>query len=724
MADTATAPPDATSDSTTTEGTDTAEHAVVNEPEGTTDPAPEKPKTSRGRPQAMPLLVHGTNATGIAAGVAYGVAGVPGLIAAGVAGAAVGVAALAGKKRSKASAARKAAAANRSGGGSGRAGGGAGKGGLLGRGGGRGRGGGGAAGGGGRGRGGGRMNGRGGRMNTGSSEAGTKNRPGGGGHRAGGGAGRGPDGSGSGKHGRGGGLGGLLGKGGGANSPGANTPKGTGGGKNSPGGSGAGQQSRSGKAWQTLKGWGNKMRRNTGSGGSGSSGGSGTGGSGAGQQSRSGKAWQTLKGWGNKMRRNTGSGGSGSSGGSGTGGSGAGSGTKTSTPAKTRLGRALQKMRGWAGKLRRSKKKSGSTSSGSSGPTTGRLYRMRRVAARKLGHWARCAGAGLLAGLGGLLTLPLGLLWGTWRLLTRHRDPLRGFAYPVRIAGRIWRFFFRHSKARHDKEAKADTLNLKVNNPRKDTDPVTGPSLAAGTTVLDGNTSKFAMAMRAAHSAYTGYSPRSMMEVAAEYAGLPNGIRAAALAVQQMAVNADQKYPCSKKALAKLSEACAKLIAAAARADGMVAFFRMVHAFDIERIVAPRTNEWMWNVTPNGADAPESAMFMPGRIESGCVLMAVLYRTFEPVHMMQVGSEFQGISYGLTALADCVQALYERTNALYPVDDRVTDEIGKLVSMIRAASDDAGLAAKLFVEDHHREISHNVNPRKGPAAESMWNTPR
>ena len=27
-------------------------------------------------------------------------------------------------------------------------------------------------------------------------------------------------------------------------------------------------------------------------------------------------------------------------------------------------------------------------------------------------------------------------------------------------------------------------------------------------------------------------------------------------------------------------------------------------------------------------------------------------------------------------------------------------------------------------EDHRLEISHNVNPRKGPAAESMWNTPR
>ncbi|MFF2517871.1 hypothetical protein [Streptomyces sp. NPDC058086] len=674
MADTATAPPD----STTSEGTDTAEYTVVTEPSEAADPAPEPKKTSRGRPQALPLLVHGTNATGIAVGIAYGVAGVPGLIAAGAAGAAVGAAALAGrKKRSKASAARKAAAANRSGGGSGRAGGGAGKGGLLGR------------GGGGRGAGG----------------AGSGRRPGGGRH-TGGGSGRGSGGSGgSGSQKNGRGPGGLLSKGGGrgkgglgggAASPGANTPKDAGG-KNNPGGNGggkagAGQQSRTGKAWQTLKGWGNKMRRKNRGAGTGASGNSGN---------------------------------SGGSNGSGTGSSGKG----TTTPAKSRLGRAMQKMRGWAGKLRRSKKGNAGTSGGSSGsgktgPTTSRLYRLRRLAARKLGHWARCAGAGFLAGLGGLLTLPLGILWGTWRLLTKHRDPLAGFNFPVRTAGRIWRFFFRRSKARHDKEAKADQLNLTVNDPRKDTDPVTGPSLAASSSVLDGNNSKFALAMRATHSAYTGYSPTSMMEVAAEYAGLPNGIRAAAMAVQQMAVNSDQKYPCSKRAIAKLTEAYQRMVAAAARADNMVALFRYAHKFDIERIVAPRTNEWMWNVTPTGSSASEAAMFQPGRIESGCVLMAVLYRTFEPVHMMQVGAEYQGIGYGLTALADAIQALHQRTRDQYPVDDRVTDELGTLVQMIRAAADDADMAAKLFLEDHRLEISHNVNPRKGPAAESMWNTPR
>ncbi|MFI2214957.1 hypothetical protein [Streptomyces sp. NPDC020141] len=741
MADTATAAPESTPDTPENEGVDTGEHTLATTGQQSPEPPPEAPRASRGRPRAIPLIVHGTNASGIAAGVAYAVAGVPGLAAAGAAGAAVGAAALAGrKKRSKISAARKAAASNRSGGtnspgGSGRGGGaGAGKGGLLGRGGGRGgrtgsggtgRGTGSGAGPGTGGRGRGPGSGGGGRGGTrptgngaGQGSAGGGRGPGNGGrHTAPGpngrGSGNGPgSGAGPGKKGRG--LGGLLGKGGrgkgggGLNSPGANTPQGTGslnkGGKNAGGG-----------------------RKNAAGGGKNA----------AGPQSRSGKAWQTVKGWMNKGHRkmNTGGGSSGSGTGS-AGGSGSGSTAAPKTkPASTRRGRlwskAKNKARAWAGKLRRTKKKtpgasgtSGAGGAGKAGPASGRLYRMRRLAARKIGHWARCTGAGFLAGLGGLLTLPLGLVWGMWRMVTRHRDPLGAFAFPVRIAGRIWRFFFRRSKARHDKEAKADQLNLTVNDPRKDTDPVSGTSLTSGTAVLDGNNSKFALAMRATHASYTGYRPRSMMEVAAEYAGLPNGIRATAMALQQMAVNSDQKYPCSKRAVAKLAEAAQRLVNAGGRAGGMVTLFRAAHAFDIERILSPRTNEWMWNVTPTGGDAPAGAMFMPGRIESGCVLMAVLYRTFEPVHMMQVGTEYQGMKLGLEALADSVAALYERTRDAYPVDDRVTSELRMLVSMIGAAADDAAVAAQLFLEDHAREISHNINPRKGPAAEGMWNTPR
>jgi hypothetical protein len=636
VADTATIEPDADLGTPESGGVDAGDYIVQTVPEQPSEAAGEGRSQSRGRPRAVPLIIHGANATGITVGVAYAVAGVPGLVAAGVAGAAVGAAALAGRKRrSKVSAAR--AAANRSSatGGARRSGAGSGRG-------------------------------------SGGSKSGCNRK------------GPGQKGSGS--------LSGRRSGGGRHAAPGSSGAAGSKGGKNS-----AGLKGR--KAG--LKGRLPHLKKGAG-GGATSTGAS------------------TSKNSGGKS-----GGAKGSTGAAGTGG-GASAGTGT-TRAAARRGRLWQKIRRGAGKLRR-----GTKGAGSGGTTGGaqphrsqaRIYRMRRLVVRKLGHWARCTGAGVLAGLGGFLAIPLGLLWGAVRIVTRHRDPLHGFALPVRIAGRIWRLFYRRSKARHDSEAQADQLNLTVNDPRKDSDPVSGPSLVSGTSVLDGNTSKFALSMRAAHSTYTSYHPRSMMEVAAEYAGLPNAIRATASAVRQMAVNSDQKYPCSKRAVAKLSEAFAGLMVAASRADNMNRLFRGVHRFDIERIVSPRTNEWMWNVTPTGSSAPEGAMFMPGRIEAGCVLMAVLYRTFEPVHMMQVGSEFQGIAYGLTALADAIDTLRQRTRDLYPVDDRVLDELSAIVTMVRAAADHADMAAKLFVEDHRLEISHNTNPRKGPAVEGMWNTPR
>ncbi|MFD3422388.1 hypothetical protein [Streptomyces decoyicus] len=447
-------------------------------------------------------------------------------------------------------------------------------------------------------------------------------------------------------------------------------------------------------------------------------------------KSKSGKAWQTLKGWANRARRRAGSsaGPSGTSPGKKSSTSSPKSGPKGANAGSTSTTRGRghklrQRIRTVGGRLRqRLARLAGAATAQAT--SNSRLYRLRRLANRKLRHWARCTGAGSLAALGGLLTLPLGIIWGSWRLLTKHRDPLAGFALSVRVAGRIWRFFVRRSKARHDNEAQADELTLTVNDPRKDTDPMSGSPLVAGTAVLDGKNSKFALSMNAARDGYTGYRPTHMTQVAAEYAGLPNGIRAVAEAVRSMAVKSDERYPCSKRAIAKLTETFQVLLNTARRADDMVALFRAVHAFDIQRIREPRTNEWMWNVTPLAADAPEGAMFMPGRLEAGCVLMKVLYQAYTPVHMMQVGSEFQGMGYGLVALADGVNVLHQRTRDLYPVDDRVTNEIGILTGNIRAAADFANMAATLLVEDHRLEISHNTNPRKGPAAEGMWNTAR
>lgn len=120
----------------------------------------------------------------------------------------------------------------------------------------------------------------------------------------------------------------------------------------------------------------------------------------------------------------------------------------------------------------------------------------------------------------------------------------------------------------------------------------------------------------------------------------------------------------------------------------------------------------MWNVTPLGADAPEGAMFAPDRLEAGCVLMSVLYQAYAPVHIMQVGAEFQGMGYAL-ADVDADAVLRQRTRDQYPVDDRILNELGIITGNLRAAAHFAAMAAVLFVEEHHLEISHNTNLRKG-----------
>ncbi|MFE2045330.1 hypothetical protein ACFXAZ_31325 [Streptomyces sp. NPDC059477] len=722
MADTATLDPQQTPGTPAADTSAAGTTVVQAAPDPAPAPVPEPPAPRRGRTRAVPLLVHGTNATGTTLGAAYTAAGVPGLAAAAGVGAAVGLAALAGRRKKNAAAARRAArdaARNRSGSATG---GGTGQSGRSGRGGGllgTGR----VSGSSGRGS-------RGGAGSSGGSSGGRmNNRSGGLNGRAGGLNGRSPGASGTGRgaSGRGGiapgspgspggPRGGLNKNGGRLNTPGGRLNKNSGGmngtGPGRPGGSGGG---RNGGGSPN----GGRHRKN------------GTGGT-----NGSGGAWQGVKSALGKLRRRDVNNGGGTTNTTAPKTPDPATTPKTSKTPKTpktggrsRVSRMLNTARSWMNRLRRTKKakaaaKGGSGSGTAAGKVPGRVYRWRRLVLRKTGHWARCAGAGLLAALTGLATLPLGILWGTWRLFTKHRDPLHGFLFPVRIAGRIWRRFFRRSRARHDADARAEQLNLTVNDPRKDTDTSMGSSLDTSSAVLDGKNSKFALAMSASHASYAGYRPRSMMEVAAEYAGLPNALRATAATVRDMAVASDRRYPCSKRALVKLAEAAQRTANAAARADDMVVLFRAAHAFDIERILHPRTGEWMWNVTPNGAAVPEAVMFMPGRIESGCVLMSALYRTFEPVHMMQVGAEYEGMSLGLASLADSVSLLHTRTRDVYPVDDRVTDELGTITATLRAAADDAAMAAKLFAHDHRREISHNVNPRKGRSSEEMWNTPR
>ncbi|WP_182607804.1 hypothetical protein, partial [Streptomyces alkaliphilus] len=646
----------------------------------TPEPAASERSVRRGRPRAVPLLVHGTNGAAALTGAAYVGAGAAGLMAVGAAGAAAGAAAL---YRSRRTTRTRPATGTRNGGsgGSGRGGSGAGGGYRSGAGGGGWRTGsrsGGLIG---------PRNGSGsgsrsglGSGGLGSGRSGSRNGPGGGSGtgRSGGGTGRSGSWFGSGGSGRsGGGLGTA-----GTRGPGT-APR-------------SGREDKPGRLRGAAR-WLNGRRDR--------------------QERRDRNTDPTTD---KHRRRNP---------------------DRSTDPRKktrkekdkkpgavdrSRSGRLRRWVRAAAGRLSPTRTRgadttaAGTTKPGS--PVGGRWYRLRRIAARKTAHWARCGAAGLVAAFAGLLTLPASVLWGLWRTITRHRDPLHAWLLPIRIAGRVWRRLRRRSRRRHDREQRADALTLTVHRGKDDT--TMSGSLTPVEITFDPTHSRFGQAMNAAHAAYTGYRPRSMMEVAAEYAGLPNSFHSTADAIRHLTLNCAGKYPCSPRAAGKLGEAYERLLIGAARARDMVSLFRDLHAFDIERIRNPRTNEWMWNVTPLAAESPEGAMFAPGRLESGCVMVGVLYRTYEPEHMMDVGNEMAGIGLGLAHLGEALGELHHRTRTAYPVDERVTDELGTLASIARAAADDAALAAKLYAADHAREIHHNLHPRKGMAGEAMWNAPR
>ncbi|MCC9310119.1 hypothetical protein LN042_24135 [Kitasatospora sp. RB6PN24] len=724
MADTATLAPVAP-DSALQDPDDGSVYVVDNTPQPAAETTDNTRPSRRRRVRAVPALIHSSNAAGAVIGAAYTFAGPVGAATVGAAGAVAGAAALyrrrpkGGARRGRlrgAGGANQAAGTNRSGGGS-QSGPGPGR------------------------RGGGTSGPTGGAQRQCTNAASGSNRTASTGTSTGSGSGAGP------------------GRGGAGNSPG---PGRSGGGNTqsgaspSGGGRSGGQDSASGRGRDRSKGGasGNDSSRNGGgdsrlkrtaqrlkdklSGGNNSTRGSGTGGGGTGndgsstpgsastsskgstnatkgsgktgagtvQPKRSGRASQAVKAALAKLRRKNG---------------GSGTGTSGSTTPTTRRGRAWQAVKSAVGKLRRKRPGTANPAAAGTATAAGRWYRLRRTAVRKVLHVLRCTGAGLLAGLGALATLPLGVLWGLASLITRPDDPMYPWLLPIRVAGRIWRALYRRSKRRHDLDAKADGLNLTVNDPLKD-DPMS--DLANTSIVLNGTNARFALAMRGTYDHYASYRPTSMAVVAAEYAGLPNALRATAEAIRFLASNADSRYPCSKRAIEKLVEAYGTLMNAGQRADEMVVLFRNVHRFDLERLRNPRNGEWMWNVTPIGSDVPGEAMFAPGRIETAAVTTAVLYKTYEPEHMLQVGQEFAGIGVGLEALAAAMKALYERTRDEYPVDDRVTNEIAGLVQMVLLAADHARLAAKLFAEDHAREIRNNLQPRKGLAGESMWNTQR
>ncbi|WP_449479353.1 hypothetical protein [Streptomyces abikoensis] len=356
----------------------------------------------------------------------------------------------------------------------------------------------------------------------------------------------------------------------------------------------------------------------------------------------------------------------------------------------------------------------------------------RAAARRNIPHGARVGLAGIGAGLTGALLTPPGIAIGMLVTLKRLFLPRRGAGNPAYTWGfitarRIWARLYGRTQAKHARNKRIAAITGKVATPaRGAATTVTAPATATGGgAITPGGISAMSVLVRTCEDlrdSYSRYMPPSMMAVAAEYAGLPEGIRQCGQAVKALAINTDTKYPVLKPLVQALVGVYTKVMQAADYAEQINPHFRTVHADDIARHESPRNGqpgERMWNigVVPGSG----GTAFQPSHFVMQSQSVAIVYATFTPDDMISVGREYAGLPVALEAVSATVEVLHTRTRDSYPVDDSVTDMIATLARMLASAASEAMDVFKLFRTLHAPDLNRHENPRKGPAAEAMWN---
>ncbi|PAU45286.1 hypothetical protein CK936_30195 [Streptomyces albireticuli] len=355
----------------------------------------------------------------------------------------------------------------------------------------------------------------------------------------------------------------------------------------------------------------------------------------------------------------------------------------------------------------------------------------RARARRAVPHGARVGMAGAAAGLTGAVLTPPGVAIGMLVTLKRLFFPRRGagnpaYAWGFVTARRIWLRLYGRAQTTNARNARIAAVTGKVATPARGTTAATttAPATTGGGAITPGGISAMSVLVRTCEDlrdSYSRYMPPTMIAVAAEYAGLPEGVRQCAQAVKALAINTDVKYPVLKPLVQALVGVYTKVMQAADYAEQINPHFRTVHADDLARHESPRNGpgERMWNigVVPGSG----GTAFQPSHFVMQSQSVAIVYTTYIPEDMVIVGREYAGLPVALEAVSATVEVLHTRTRDSYPVDDSVTDMIGTLARMIASASSEAMDVFKLFRTLHAKDLNRRENPRKGPAAEAMWN---
>ncbi|MFE2601713.1 hypothetical protein ACFXCZ_35465 [Streptomyces sp. NPDC059396] len=338
----------------------------------------------------------------------------------------------------------------------------------------------------------------------------------------------------------------------------------------------------------------------------------------------------------------------------------------------------------------------------------------RRLWRRRLRMTRRITGTAVLSVLGAVLAQAL--------------FPFRFHA--VRTWQRIWNWRAHRAQrkeaaidareAERDKAADRPPVADKVNTPERTGGAKTSGGAGGGTSTGGTGMQVFARAAEQVAAAYGRYSPPSMLSVAAEYEGVPEGIRHAAQAIAQLARTTAEVYPAHASVAERVSAVYMRMMQAAETADEIAPHFRRVHEADLLRHEAPRngwSGEVMWNIGGRPGDQGEQASVFARSAEQ----VATVYARWTPTVMTEVAAEYESLPAGIEHLADAVNSLAVQSSDSYPVDPSVAELVAavrhRLLSAVSAAQD----VMPHFRRVHEADLRRHEAPRNGPAAEAMWN---
>lgn len=324
----------------------------------------------------------------------------------------------------------------------------------------------------------------------------------------------------------------------------------------------------------------------------------------------------------------------------------------------------------------------------------------------KAGKAVRAGVGGVAATLASLLTavpsLPLAVLLRAFGVKWR-RGPAKWF---IRVFRMVWRRITVRTNVATDFDEPGSRSITSGSNP-------------AASEQGEPHMSVFALTCENIRGAYSKYDPSTMLDVAAEYKGLPFGLASITSSISSIAVNTADKYPADKRLADLIAHIWKLMQQAQAKAEEILPKFLVVHEWDLRKYHTPRNNEAMWNI---GSYRRTGGYYLgASHFQRTCEDMAAAYASFHTDKMMVVGNEYAGVPVGLEHVAAAINHLATKSADVYPVDNVIAEMVKETHDLVMHAAGQAQQLHPAFRRLHARDIARHEAPRKGSLeSEAMW----